>query len=81
MKKAVTAIMGGLSLSLLLAAPAWAGSEVLPPEVGGTVITPPDGTAFTGASVSMWMVLAAALFLGGVVLVAIGRRRARAVAS
>jgi LPXTG-motif cell wall-anchored protein len=80
MKKVASVILTGLCLNLLLATAAFAGSEVPPPEVGGTVVTPPGGTAFTGASVSMWMVLAAALFVAGVAFVVTSRRRARSVA-
>lgn len=80
MKKVASVIVAGLFLNLLLVSPAFAGSDVPPPEVGGTVITPPGGTAFTGASVTIWMVLAAALFIAGVAFVVTSRRRARSVA-
>jgi hypothetical protein len=80
MKKVASAVVAGLCLNLLLVSPALAGSEVPPPDTGGIVITPPGGTAFTGASVSMWMVLAAALFVAGVAFVVTSRLRARSVA-
>lgn len=45
-------------------------------QVKGVVVHAPDGTAFTGADVGMWLAAAAALaVIGGVVFVA-GRRRA-----
>lgn len=75
MKRVAASILVGLCMTLLAASPALAQSEIPPPDVGGTVVTPPDGTAFTGASVSLWIVLAAALLVAGVALVAISRRR------
>jgi LPXTG-motif cell wall-anchored protein len=80
MKKLVTVVLGAVCLNLLLMAPAFAGSELPPP--AGEVVTPPGadgGTAFTGANVTMWMVLAVALLAVGVALFVAGRRR-RAIA-
>ena len=77
MKRLATVVLGAICLNLMLVAPALAGSEVPPPEPGGTVVRPPgsDATAFTGADISMWMVLAVALLVVGVALFLVGRRR------
>ncbi len=39
------------------------------------VKAPSDGLAFTGATISLWMVVAAALLIGGMALLFLGRRR------
>ena len=74
---------------LLSATPAFAGSELPPPghDVGGVVVHPPGAapgtTAFTGAgpNIMLWMVIAAVLFVVGVVLLVASRhRRATAAA-
>lgn len=47
-------------------------------QVEGVIVRAPDPTAFTGADIGIWlMVAAASLVIGGVLLVA-GRRRASA---
>jgi len=65
-------------LIALVATPVFAGSELPPPDnpgVGGTVVQPPSELGFTGANVTMWMVLAVGLLLIGVALLVAGRRR------
>lgn len=82
MKRLASVVLGAICLNLILVVPALAGSEVKPPEPGGTVIRPPgstDATAFTGADITMWMVLAVGLLVVGVALFLAGRRR-RAIA-
>ena len=77
MRKAVSVLLGAICLNLVLMAPALAGSELNQPPAG-EVIRPPgstDATAFTGANVTMWMVLAVALLAVGVALFLVGRRR------
>jgi LPXTG-motif cell wall-anchored protein len=94
MKRFGYALLVALSLTLLTAMPALAGSNVPPPaedDVGpqvivqapgspGDVVQAPGGVAFTGSEVTLWMVLAAALLAVGVTFYVLGRRRARAVA-
>ena len=81
------ALIGALSVTLLTAMPALAQSVVGPGEDVGpqviarapeNVVQAPGGVAFTGSEVTLWMVLAAALFVAGVTFYALGRRRARA---
>jgi len=43
--------------------------------VKGQVVTPPSELVFTGASITLWMVLVAALVIGGVALLVAGHRR------
>jgi hypothetical protein len=83
MKRVAAVAFAALTFCLLVAAPALAGSEVTPPdggsEVGGEVIRAGDaagGTAFTGAHISLWVLIMVALLLVGVALFAISRRRA-----
>ena len=70
-------------LVVLVATPALAEGSNLPDEtdVGAVVIhQAPSGLSFTGANVSVWMVLAVGMLLVGVALLIAGRRRrARAV--
>jgi len=69
-------------LIALVATPALAEGSNLPDEtdVGAVVVQDPSGLSFTGANVSVWMILAAGLLLIGVALLIAGRRRrARAV--
>lgn len=42
---------------------------------GEPVVTPPSELSFTGASITLWMVLVAALVIGGVALLIVGHRR------
>lgn len=85
LRKAVAVGMSALVGSLLGITPAVAQSEIVPPELGGvgaqpggTTVTPPGGTAFTGADVQVWMLLAAVALVAGIWLVIAARRRARA---
>jgi hypothetical protein len=82
MKKLGLAVLGGAWLTLLWAAPALAGSELpQPPEVLGKTVRPPGGVsgslAFTGAgaTIRLWMVLAAAMLIAGAALLIATRRR------
>lgn len=78
MKRIVSVVLGAICLNLILMAPALAGSELPPPHA--EVITPPGvkGTpAFTGADVTVWMVLAVGLLVVGVGFMLAGRRRRR----
>jgi len=84
MKRFGWAVLGVLFLHAMLAAAAFAGSELPPPSgdvitpPGGNVVHPPGGTAFTGAgtNIPLWAVLAAALLVVGVTLLVASRRRA-----
>src|SRR3990172_3550806 len=55
-------------LIALVATPALAEGSKLPDEtdVGAVVVQDPSGLSFTGANVSVWMILAAGLLLIGV---------------
>ena len=78
MKKLGLLVPMTLCLIALVATPALAGSELPPPRdpVGGiTIVQAPSGLSFTGANVSVWMVLAVGLLLIGVALLIAGRRR------
>ena len=81
MKRFAFGVLGAVSLVLLSVAPALAQSDI-PPEVGPGIVTPPvvappGGTAFTGSNVdiTMWMVIAAALLVLGLVFWIAGKRR------
>ncbi len=63
----------------VLAVPALAASEINHPngpQIKGVVIHAAGGTAFTGANISMGALVAAMLFVTGVVLLVARRRRA-----
>ncbi|MEW6059129.1 MAG: hypothetical protein AB1551_03130 [Actinomycetota bacterium] len=80
MKKAASVVLAALAYCLLVAVPAFAGSEVPPPsgpQVEGEVVRA-GGTAFTGANISLGVLLVVVLLLAGVALLAISRRRATA---
>ncbi len=84
MKRVALAVLAGGCFALLSVAPALAGSELPQPhEVLGRVVRPPGATsgslAFTGAggTIRLWMVLAAALLVGGVALLIATRRLRR----
>jgi hypothetical protein len=47
-------------------------------QVKGVVVHAPDGTAFTGADIGIWLMAAVALLVIGGVLFVAGRRRAGA---
>ena len=82
MRKPGIASLAAMCFILLSATPAFAGSELPPPghDVGGVVVQPgaaPGSTAFTGAGphIMLWMVVAAALFVVGVLLLVASRHR------
>jgi hypothetical protein len=83
MKKFGRVSVAATCFMVWLATPAFAGSELPPPgsDVGGVVIHPPGAapgtTAFTGSglNVTLWMVLTAALFIAGLLLLVASRRR------
>jgi LPXTG-motif cell wall-anchored protein len=87
-KKVWLVLLGMLALLLFSALPAFAQSDI-PPEVGGEVVAPPGdavvppgagegaGIAFTGATITMWMVLMAALLVLGIAFLVAARRRSR----
>jgi hypothetical protein len=87
MKRLGLLVPSAISLVVLMAAPALAGSELPPPDdpkVLGVVVQPPGATggiAFTGGNVRMWMVFAVALLVMGVALLIAGRRRRANAAS
>jgi hypothetical protein len=84
--KKVGMVVFGVSVALFSALPAFAQSDI-PPEVGGEVVAPPvieppgsgegASTAFTGANVTVWMLIVVALLVVGTALLLAGRRRAR----
>lgn len=83
MKKLAILIPAAVSLMSLVAVPALAGSELPPPIVRGEVAQPgvvqpgggPGGLVFTGADVSVWMLLVAGLLMIGIALLFVARRR------
>jgi len=78
MKKLGLLVPMTVCLIALVATPAFAGSELPPPRdaVGGiTIVQAPSGLSFTGANVTMWMVLSVGLLLIGLALLVAGRRR------
>jgi hypothetical protein len=78
MKKIALAAAAGLSYLVATAATALAQSTLPPPndpEVGGTIVTPPGGTAFTGSEIGIWLVAIVALLAVGTTLIVVGRRR------
>jgi Zn-dependent protease with chaperone function len=80
MRKAAAVVFAALTFCLLVVAPALAGSEVPPPDgtqVKGEIVHA-GGTAFTGANISLGIVIMVALLLVSVALFAISRRRATA---
>lgn len=80
MKKIATIATSSLALLVLTAVPALAQStstEVAPddPIVFGDVVTPPSGTAFTGADLVPWLLAIGVLLAVGVGLLVASRRR------
>jgi LPXTG-motif cell wall-anchored protein len=88
MKRLAFVMLGAVAFIALSAASALAQSNIPPggDDVGGEVIvrgevvTPPDGTAFTGGNITVWMVLVAGLLLVGLGLWFAGRRRGKVAA-
>jgi LPXTG-motif cell wall-anchored protein len=80
MKRLGIAALAGVAFVLASAATAFAQSNI-PPDVGGDVVQPPGAapgsTAFTGANVTVWMVLVAVLVVLGIGFLLAARRRAR----
>lgn len=81
MKRIGAALLAAAGLVLAVAGPALAQASYPPaPPSGETVVRDP-GTgelAFTGAEISLWMIIAVALIVVGAVAVLLGRRRAAA---
>lgn len=72
-------LLTAVGLVLAVAAPAFAQGTYPPGSpTGGTSITTETGgeIAFTGAEISVWMLVAGAMILAGVVALVLGRRRA-----
>lgn len=79
MKRLAVVLFAMLAFSLALAASALAGSEIPPPdEGGGAVAGGGGGTAFTGANITLGLVLLGALLLLGIGSLIVSRRRAAA---
>jgi hypothetical protein len=79
MRKLALAAGSALTYLLVTAATAFADSGIPPgsePPVHGDIVTPPDGTAFTGANIAIWLVAIAALVVVGATLLVVSRRRA-----
>lgn len=72
------ALLAAAGLVLTMGAPALAQGTYPPDPTGGSSITTETGgdLAFTGAEISVWMLVAGALILAGVVALFLGRRRA-----
>jgi hypothetical protein len=87
MRRLAIVTLGTASLVVLQAATALAqdGSAIPPGEVGPQIITRPtsqtSGIAFAGAEITVWMVLAASLFVAGVAFLIAGRRRLRSASN
>lgn len=78
MKRFAFAAGTALACLFLTATTALADSTVTGPggpTVKGKVVTPPGGTAFTGANLTIWFVAIAALVVVGVTLLVLSRRR------
>ncbi len=74
MKRIWAGLLVAAGLLLGTAAPALAQGTYPPEPPAGTEITR-DGLAFTGTEISVWMLVALALIVGGVVALVLGRRR------
>lgn len=82
MRKLALAAGSVLTYLFVTAATALADSGIPPgenPPVKGNVVTPPGGTAFTGANVAMWLAAIAVLVVVGVTLLVVSRRRAASI--
>ncbi|MBI2237914.1 MAG: LPXTG cell wall anchor domain-containing protein [Actinobacteria bacterium] len=80
MKRLGVVVFATLAFSLALVAPALAGSDIPPPDGGGGGVAGGGGggTAFTGANISLGLVLLGALLLLGIGSLIVSRRRAAA---
>jgi hypothetical protein len=80
MKRVSAVMFTALAFCLLVATPVLASSEVPPPsgpQVEGEVVRA-GGTAFTGANISLGVLLMVSFLLAGIALFAISRRKATA---
>jgi hypothetical protein len=70
---------GALSVAAMTAVPALAQ---YPPTEAPTGVAPPGAgeVAFTGANITLWMVLLAGLVIGGTLALIVGRRRSKSSA-
>ena len=84
-KRFATIVGGALAAVMALASPVLAQYPPYPPQPGGSGSgTGGSGTgssgggdlAFTGADITLWMILAAVLIVAGVIAVLVGRRPA-----
>ncbi len=77
MKRVGLILSSAVAFCLTLAAPALAGSELPRPSGGGgtAVSGAGGGTAFTGANISLGLILLAALVVAGIAALAVSRRR------
>ena len=77
--KVFTGAASGLLLGLLTAGPALAQ---YPPTEAPTGVAPDEGAevAFTGADITLWMVLLAGLVVAGIVALVAARRRSKTTA-
>lgn len=79
MRRVALAAMSAAAYLLVTATSAFADSSLPRPDdplAGGTVVTPPGGTAFTGGDVMLLLAVAATLLAIGIGLVVAGKRRA-----
>ena len=84
MKKLMKSLLGAATYCVLAAVPAFAAPGYPPkPDPGGgtTISRGPDSTAFTGAEITVWMFVLAALVMVGVLSLLAGRRRSQPVAA
>jgi len=82
MRKVALAAGSAFAYLLVTATTAFADSGIAPgtqPPVRGDIVTPPDGTAFTGANIAIWLVAIAALVVVGATLLVVSKRRAASV--
>ncbi len=80
MRRVAAVAAGALGLLAAQVGTAFAGSEVPVPgqdggQVGGEVVRPLQEVAFTGANIQLWMVLATALAVVGLLLLVASWRR------
>lgn len=86
MRRIGATLLGTAGLVLAAAGPALAQASYPPAPPAGEIIVQDPGTgglgtselAFTGAEISLWMIIAAALIVVGALAVLLGRRRAAA---
>jgi hypothetical protein len=79
MRKVAFVVGAGITNLLVTASAALADSSLPGPNdtnVGGEVVTPPGGTAFTGSDILLLVAVAAVVLAVGIALFVTGRRRA-----